>query len=229
MKKISIITLTLVLSCTAFGQQIKKQDVATDDLITLLNAAGYELFSFDVSEMLDERYNITFIRKEYEDRKEIASLNLTTVQNKRLLTDFPEYQWQQIIDAGRIIDSKTQAIAHAEKFNFGFYPSGNDSTKFIQIDVPGFMRSGGPLKLRGFPVKDSDKKFFSYHTRPFKIDTFEADKFIPLVLFGSVWYDERMNGYRFCGERELEPDMSSESLQYLPHYYVFGVRFVKTQ
>ena len=78
-------------------------------------------------------------------------------------------------------------------------------------------------------MKDSDKKHFNYHTRPFIIEAFEVDKFIPLVLFGSSWYDERFNVIRFCGEREIDPDLSSEILKDVPHYYVLGIKFVKKQ
>ncbi|MCL2502285.1 MAG: DUF5041 domain-containing protein, partial [Bacteroidales bacterium] len=76
---------------------------------------------------------------------------------------------------------------------------------------------------------DSDKAFFSYNTRPFKISEFKEDEFIPLILLGSSWYDERYNVFRFCGEKQIEPDMSSEILKDVPHYYVIGVRFVKKQ
>ena len=230
LKNSVVMLVMLVLSCAAFGQQIKNKNVELDDWISLLGAAGYELFNYDVSEMLNERYNIVFIKKEFSAGKEIESLNLTTVPNKRLLADIPESFWQEIIDAGRIIDPKTQAISHAEKFSFGFHPSGNDSTKFMQISVPEFtMMPRITFKLRGQPIKDSDKMFFSYHTRPFKIKAFKEDEFIPLILFGSSWYDERFNVFRFCGEREIEPDMSSEILKDVPHHYVVGVKFVKKQ
>jgi hypothetical protein len=228
MKKTFVISCMLVLSCAAFGQQIKSKNVELDDIISLLNASGYELFSFDVTEMLKERYDITFIQKEYEAGREIVSSNITQVPNKMLLTDFPESQWQEALDAGiTIIDPETKAIAHAEKFSFGFYPSGNDSTKFMQIDIPNFMRNRTPFKLRGITTKDSDKLSFLYSTRPFKLNTFKEDEFIPLVLFGSMWYDERFNIFRFCGEAEINPDMSSEILKDVPHHYVIGVKFVK--
>ena len=229
MKK-SLSILLLVLSCTTFGQQIKNKNVELDDFITLLGASGYELFSFDVTEMLNERYDITFIRKEFEAGKEIGTSNITRVSNKTLLTEFPESQWQKIIDEGRVIDPKTQAIAHAEKFSFGFFPSGNDSTKTMQLNVPGFMTMGRiTFKLKGLPTKDSDKLMFFYHTRPFKLNAFKEDEFIPLILLGSGWYDERFNVFRFCGEREISPDMSSEILKDVPHHYVIGVKFVKKQ
>ena len=229
MKK-SLSLLMLVISCAAFGQQIKTKNVELDDFITLLGSAGYELFSYDITEMLNDRYDIVFVRKEYEAGKEIANSNLNTMRNKRLLTDLQESSRQEFIDGGgRIIDPNTQAINHAEKITFGFYPSDNDSTKFMQINVPDIGWMSAPLKLRGLTIKDSDKKFYSYHTRPFKIGAFEVDEFIPLVLFGSSWYDERFNAYRFCGESEINPDMSSEILKDVPHYYVLGVRFVKKQ
>jgi len=146
--KNSVITMAILfLSCTAFGQQIKSKNVELDDLIFLLGASGYELFSYDITEMLNEQYDIVFIRKEYEAGKEIATSNLTTVPNKRLLTDIPESFWQELIDAGRVIDPKTKAISHAEKISFGFYPSGNDTTKRMQLHVPEFITVLGLLLI----------------------------------------------------------------------------------
>jgi hypothetical protein len=220
----------LLLTCTVFGQQIKTKNVEADDIITLLDAAGYKLFSFDITEMLNERYDIVFVRKEFEAGKEIDAFDLTTASNKRLLTDFPEFQWQEIIDEGMVIDAKAGALALAEKITFGFYPSDNDSTRLMQINVPKIMSMHGiQFKLRGFTQKNSDKMSFFYHTRPFKMKAVREDEFIPLILFGSAWYDERFDIFRFCGENEIEPDMSSEILKEVPHHYVIGVKFVKRQ
>ena len=216
----------LILAHTAFGQQIKSKNVEFEDLVTLLAAAGYELFSYDITEMLNVRYDIIFVRKEFETGNiEIATSILHVVSNKVLLTDFPESSWQEIIDAVDILDTETQAIYLAEKINFGFYPSDNDSIKRILINVPTIGNINVPLKMRALIMEDLDKKFFSYYTRSFKIETFEENKFIPLILFGSSWKDD--NIYRFCGENEIEPDMSSEILKKIPHYYVIGVKFVK--
>ncbi|MDL2265339.1 DUF5041 domain-containing protein [Parabacteroides sp. OttesenSCG-928-G07] len=228
--KLFIIICMLLLPYTAFSQQIKSKNIELEDLLTLLNASGYELFSFDITEMLKERYDITLVSKEYDKGGEIASKNLNLVQNKRLLTDFPESQWQAYIDAGgKFVDSETKTIAHAEKICFGFYPSENDSTVHLQIQIPSLMNARTPITLRGLPMKDSDKKFFSYHTRPFKIGVFEENVFIPLVLYGSMWFDEKYEIFRFCGEREIDSNMSSEILKDVPHYYVFGVVFAKKQ
>jgi len=233
MKKIFITFCVLVLSCAAFGQQIKSKNAELEDLITLLNFAGYELFSFDISEMLNEQYDITIVQKEFLAGKEIESSDIDTISNMMLLTDFPESSRQEvlqdILEIGLDFDHKTQVFAKVEKINFGFIPSGNDSTKFILIDVPVRNKNRVTLKLRGLTTNDSNKMLFYYHTRLFKISIFKEDEFIPLILFGSAWYDERFNIFRFCGEREIDPDMSSEILKDIPHHYVVGVKFVKRQ
>ena len=221
-----MISCMLLLAYITFGQQIRSRDVDIDDIMNLLQASGYELFSFDITEMLNERYDIHFIKKEFEAGERIGFLGITAFPNKRLLTDFPEAHWQDFFDSGgQIIDPETQAIAHAERINIGFHPSNNDSIKFMQISVPDFGASRRPLRLRGLTIEGSDRQFYSYHVRPFRIEAFEANTFIPLILVGSVWIDERFNMARFCSERVFNPDMSNESLQFIPHYFVIGVRF----
>ncbi|HTO34616.1 MAG TPA: DUF5041 domain-containing protein [Gelidibacter sp.] len=228
MKKFFIIFCVLVLPLVSFGQEIKSKNVELDDLIVLLGASGYELFNFDVTQMLNKRYDIVFIKKEFLAGKEIESSNITMLPNKTLLTDFPESERQKLIDEGRVIDIKAQAIAHLKKFSFGFYPSSNDSIKTMQLNVPGFIvKNRIQFKMKGFSVKDLDKLFYSYHTRPFKINAFKEDEFIPLLLLGSSWHDKQFDVYRFCGEREIEPDMTSEILKDVPHHYILGVKFVK--
>ena len=230
MKKIFIHTcLLLVISFSAFGQQIKNKNVELDDLITLLGASGYELFNYDISEMLNERYDIFIIKKEYVAGNEIESSELTMAKNKTLLTDIPESARQGFIDAG-LVDPVTQAISEAEKISFGFYPSGNDSTKLLSIDIPKVMRINKvQFKFRGITEKETNRIVYFYHTRPFKIKEFKENEFIPLILLGSGWLDERFNIFRFCGEREIEPDMSSEILKDVPHHYIIGLQFIKKQ
>ena len=229
MKKIFIVICVLFLSNAAFSQQIKSKNAELEDLMGLLKASGYELFNFDITDMLKEQYIIQIVSKEYDKEGEITSKNLTTAQNKVLLTEFPESSWQRIIDDGRVIDPETKAIAHAEKIVFGFHPSKNDSTVLLQLNIPNITMTGTSLKMRSISFKDSDEKWYKYHIRPFKIETFKEDTFIPLVLFGSMWHDERFDIFRFCGEKEIAPDMSSDILKDVPHYYVFGVIFKKKQ
>ena len=50
---------------------------------------------------------------------------------------------------------------------------------------------------------------------------------IPLVLYGSGWYDEQFDLTRFCGESEIDPGMKSDILQYIPHYYIIGADLIR--
>lgn len=54
MKILTIISCLFVLSINIFGQQIKTKDAEFEDYIPLLNASGYEVFSFNMSEILKD-------------------------------------------------------------------------------------------------------------------------------------------------------------------------------
>lgn len=71
------------------------------------------------------------------------------------------------------------------------------------------------------------KEEYMYDYRPFKVGAIQLGEFIPLVLFGSYWYDEEAGFFRFCGEDELEPDLSSKMVASIPHYYVLGICVTK--
>ena len=202
MKRGFIFTGMLVLSYIAFGQQIKNRNIELDDLMTLLNVSGYELFCFDIADMLNERYDIVFVTKEYAAGQEIASTNIRAEQIN------PE-------------DS-------VEKISFGFLPANNDSTRVMRISVPGIGTFAAPeFKLKGLSMIGLDRKVYRYRTRSFKLGEIKNGEFAPLILFASGWYDEISNVLRFCGEREIDPDMSSEILKDVPHHYVIGVEFIK--
>lgn len=229
MKKILLVSCMLFVSYSTFSQQIKEKDIELDEIIKLLSAAGYELFSYDISDMLHERYDIEFIKMEYKQGQDVLTSSLSTFPNKRLLSDFPESSRQKFIDDdGQFVDSASQAIAHAETISLGFFPADNDSTQFMHINLSNMGSMRMPLKMQSLSLPGSDRIFFSYYSRPFKLKAFTENEFIPLVLFGSSWYDAKSKIFRFCGENEIDPDMSSEILQHLPHYYVIGLKFINT-
>lgn len=49
------------------------------------------------------------------------------------------------------------------------------------------------------------------------------------MLVGSAWYDPHIEMFRFCGESEIAPDLSSEILSHVPHFYVIGVETKKNK
>lgn len=85
-------------------------------------------------------------------------------------------------------------------------------------------------RLKLYPVEGETRYVsYMYSSRPFRLDAVaNADTVeIPLVFFGSGWYDKRFNVTRFCGEREIDPQLQAEIVKDVPHAYVVGMRLEK--
>ena len=196
MKKKSIITVLLALvTLTAMGQEIKMNEPSISDYLPLLNAKGYMAYSFNTKKLKGaEAEPVVMEYVKGEVPKEVLGFNVVMSLDKKLI--------------------------------IGFRPSDNDSTAnylFRFDEIRGF---GGRLKLN--PIFDSEKpedKWYMYESRPFElVPPFGKGKFIPLVLYGSYWYDPEAGGCRFCGDSTIKPDLSSDIVKYIPHYYVLGIK-----
>lgn len=92
--------------------------------------------------------------------------------------------------------------------------------------------------MKAGEMADADKGIYSlaeridiglFPPRPFKLQPFKEGEFIPLMLVGSIWWDSEFNLFRFCGESVIDPDLSSDIVKFIPHYYVIGVEATKQQ
>ena len=206
---------------------VKPIKATLEDYISLLNMNGYEAFSFDISSLSDGQYNITFKIKEYKDGKEIRDIlgGYSSYQNMDLLSEYPEED-QKNTKPEEMADPDRGIYHIAHKLMVGFTPIVNDSIRPILMEVEN-MGSSNP-RLQMLPQYENNdsvngKKLYMYFARPFKTGEFTTGRFIPLVLLGSAWYDKNIGFYRFCGENDIDPDMSSEILKHIPHYYIIGI------
>lgn len=227
---LKVICATLFSAVSVSGQQIRTAPVAFDDLKTLLAAAGYEAFAFDLSDLTagPGRYDMTVIVKEYESGREIDSDGVLSGLNKLMLKDFPE-ESRGRIRPEEMADPDAGVFLRAERLTVGLYPSEVDSMVMLHVSIPDMTAMNRGLELRGIPTEKAGQRRFRYHSRPFKIDSFESGKFIPLVLYGSMWFDARARVCRFCGEKEIAPDLSGEMIANIPHFYVIGIEFTEKQ
>lgn len=225
MYRLLLVICSLMCSVPLFGQQIKTREAGFEEYRKLLEASGYQVFCFDLTELLGDRYNMTMYIKEYASGKEVDSKQKSLGTTKKMLTDFPEESRRKITPE-MMVDPETQTYKQAEKLTIGFYPSGTDTLANILVDVPTMRSSNVRLALHGIE-RPAEKPLYWYNAVPFVLDSFEIGKFIPLVFYGSGWYDERIGMCRFCGEREIAPDLSSEIVENVPHFYVIGVEFTK--
>ena len=229
MRKILFIGLLTAAFCgRAHAQEIHVRETGFEDYRILLEAAGYEAFSFDLRDFLADRYEISVQIKEYANGKPVEDGDVVDYMgdNKILLTDFPEEQ-RDDVKPEDMADPETGIFCQTESLTVGFYPSGSDSTANALITLTGIgsLRRGLSLK----PVDTPNGSYYRYGTRPFRIDDFAPGKFIPLVFYGSWWYDGQANLVRFCGENEIAPDLSSQIVAKVPHFYVIGVMLTEKQ
>ena len=180
------------------AQEIKMNEPSLNDYIPMLNAMGYQAYSFDVSAIKGR--NVTFNVREFVKGKEVDG-------SPRLL--FPY-----------IFEAK------GDKLVYGFLPSENDSTALCYFNWENTLRSASSLKLRQIYWESEDKYVYSYVSKPFELTmSLEKDTFIPLVCYCSFWYDAEDKVTRCCGENFIKPDLSSDILKNVPHYYVLGIKF----
>lgn len=224
---VSACTGIAIASSAAMGQTITSKPATFDDYMPLLQDKGYDAYVFDISGLSDHKVQFAFTIREYEGDKLVKDNVLSyspAFYNMRLLTDIPEEYRQSWIDDG-IEDPERGILELAKKITIGLMPADADSLKRFSVSVENMGTFLNQLELKPLTVKETGKVFYTYNPRPFKLDKAPAEGYVPLVLLGSMWFDEQFNVFRFCGENEIDPDLSVEEsmVHFIPHYYVFGV------
>ncbi|MBO7129874.1 MAG: DUF5041 domain-containing protein [Prevotella sp.] len=194
--KNSIITALLALTAlVGQAQAIRTNEPTLDDYLQLLNAKGYIAYSFDMKDFKGKQYEPVVM--EYANSKEAKDV-------LGFSFSFPL----------------------GEKLVIGFAPSSNDSTYVYSFQSVGGGGFNATLKLQPvFAPEMPSKQAYRYESRPFElISPVETGKFIPLVLFGSYWYEQETGVSRFCGEKIIKPDLSSDIIKSIPHFYVLGIK-----
>lgn len=218
---ISIITLT------SGAQTLKQVDGGFEAMLPLLEKAGYKVYSFDLTPLSDSTYQIQFIIRRYVDG-ELENENAMpyTIQSRTMLSQFSEEARAEVTPE-QMADAEKGIYSLSPRIDIGFMPA-VDSLCNVMLNVVNQGSITMPLKLKELTNrKENEKSRYSYEFRPFKSSEFRTGEFIPLVLFGSMWWDERANVHRFCGANEIDRDMSTDILKYIPHYYVIGIKVSK--
>ena len=190
--------ITILFSCAALvgqAQELKTIEPSLSDYLPLLKAQGYMVYSFDTKDFKDAQAEPVVL--EYvkgEEPKDVLGFSIS--------------------------------MSLGEKLVIGFAPSGNDSTAIYTFSFSEGRGFNGRLNLRAiYAPEEPTKSRYSYESRPFKfVPPFEKGKFIPLVLYGSYWYEPETGVSRFCGESVIKPDLSSNIVKSIPHFYVFGIK-----
>ncbi len=206
-----------------FAQDLHPLPATADDYISLLQKSGYDAYAFDIADLADKRHKITFQIREYDNGQLVSSNILPwepTYDNIRYVTDFSE-EARADVDPEKMADPERGIYSMARRLKIGFVPEA-DSVKTVEMTVENMGSAYGRLNLKPQTVRETGKKFYAYVTRPFTTGKIGYGDFTPLVLIGSVWWDEQFGVHRFCGENEISPDLSSDIVAHIPHFYVIG-------
>lgn len=193
---------------TATSLAWKTAPVEAEDLRELLELKDLYLYKYDLSKVRDTSLWVICQIDEYFGRDSMRTVRLITLGNV--------YDEWRTTEPNYLTDLK-----------FQFVPQ-TDSTMILYCDLEGRMTTGMPLKLR--KAKPNYKFYASYQPKLFKTEELKVNQTVPVLLFGSSWYDEKLSkyyggmpAYRFCMENELEADMSSRAFDEMPHYWVIRV------
>ena len=197
MKKTIIIALLALVALAGQAQAIRTNEPTLDDYLQLLNAKGYIVYSFDMKDFKGKQYEpVVMEYAKGEKAKDVLGFSFS----------FPI----------------------GDKLVIGFAPSSNDSTYVYSFQSVGGGGFNAVLKLQPvYAPEMPTKQSYRYESRPFGlVSPVETGKLIPLVLFGSYWYEPETGVSRFCGEKLINLDLSSDIIKSIPHFYVLGIKII---
>ena len=189
--------------------------------------------------MKDATYQIQFEVREYVagNPEPVSAQPYGRGRGFKSRTMVSDFMWRELSEEeladirDASVDYENGVYSRAEKITVGFLPCENDSTEVGRLFVENQGSSGFSLKLK--PINHygvyNDDVIYQYKPVPFKTSVFENGKFIPLAAYASFWFDEKYSVIRFCGAKEIDPDMSTEILKDTLHYYVIGVTLTKVE
>ncbi|MBE6331918.1 MAG: hypothetical protein E7070_06400 [Bacteroidales bacterium] len=205
-----VVSLAVYMGGTAVAQNMTPTKVDAEDVINMLNFAGYNLYSFDTrsikfDKQKDRNCKVKFKAYLYERGKEPKRIEEFT----------------------RVVGVQNYA---PEKLIVGSRRVKNDSVINVYTNAYGFMSQWAELKLR--PTEYEGEKYvgralqldkYDVMTLQFDEQKFENGGFTPLMLIYPPYKGED-GFYRFCvWEGAFDAKMDNRVFEYLDWWYVVGV------
>lgn len=229
MKRYIAFIISVVLSTSVFAQQeaktnIRANEIELGDVTDVLTMMGVSMYSFDLSELTRTSHSFYIYIDSHCDStvKEVYSASVKS--SIRYVNDFAENQRAEVRKIYNLSENE-QVVSRRDKLGIYMLPE-NDSTIKVSFNIANYGTMRYVMKLKA--VQTSEKPVYFYSDRPFKLEEFKEGEKIPLILYGSGWYDSQNDIVRMCGESQIDPHMSkNEILGSLPQYYVIGIRAKK--
>ena len=209
MKKTIIPILLTLVAVAGQGQEIKKVAATPEDFMEHMALCGYEVYTYDISSLRDSVSGFTIVIREYNQQGMIDEKKLYGFRTKTMISDFNEKDQQEIYAENDADDMERGIYRLAKTLAVGFSPVQSDSIETITLRSS--RNDASPWKLMLKPIPGAPQTIYRYQKAPYQPTSFSLDTFIPLVFYGSFWWDEQAKGWRFCGETELTEEKAKTS------------------
>lgn len=228
MIRVFVAFLSIMISINAMSQDIKyrkderpkeiKEDrydvyqvnrISELDILMALEMAGVRIFDVPISPAFEKEYNLSVNLDEYVDGKKVDSKDIIyTHRGKNVYVHFPNDSTEQV---------SVPYFDYIPKLTF--FSKDNDSTLVLRVRHYGGS-SGSPLKKKIL----RDSQFYNWRT--YSKTDWKLNEEVPLLVYASSWYDERIKTDRFCGtvDLSLSEEDTKELLDKSPHYYVISLK-----
>lgn len=210
MKPKTILTLllfavTILAQAQNENEYIPYPKADLQDVVDALSLADINIFKHDLG-VIDKNCKISVIVEEWKDFKLVDSNTQISLPVKTTFS--PDYV--------REAEESTTIRAINKKFN--------DSLMIVEISINDRFR---PIFLN-MKQLDKENRHLPYFPVPYKHKLVETDKNVPIMLYGTMWYDEDFDVYRFCGRQWLTDEKGDEASKELltssPHFYIVYYR-----
>jgi len=206
-KYLSLVCFLLsVVICNAQTFPASINPSTAEDYVVLLQKCGYMSYSADISVLLKEK-DIFWIEPVIRHYKN-GELQENTF-------DFG------VKFSNR--DSKTMC----DNVRVGFAPDTNKMFRYLNFYVTETGAISMPLIFDEQNNPETGESSNTYGYCQFSVDNITLNTFIPIAMCGTYWYDKDLEGFRFCGEDVLNPNMSADILKMIPEYYLIGMEISK--
>jgi hypothetical protein len=182
---------------------IKDDQISQEDLKSVLEILGIEIFKYKVNFQPEQKCKVVLYQQEYEKRNKIKDITIYGAQSP-----------YRAFEDGKEIYKPLELIKIVTRVSPSEYT--------VNISI-------GNTRYAGYPTKFDTIYKNSHAYKSFILPVkYEFGDTIPLLLLGSFWDsmspDGKMKFQRFCLEKELNPDLTNKAFDYMPHYFIFGIR-----
>ena len=188
-KQIIITALLALVAMAGQGQEIKRVTTKPENFMEHMNMYGYKVFTYDISSLRDVASGFTIVIREFNQHGMIDEKKLEGFRTRTMISDFDEED-QRIIYAKKNGDDMERGIYRLSKtLSIGFSPVQSDSIELVTLRSD--RHDGSPYCLTLKPIPGAPQKVYRYEKIPYQPTAFELNTFVPLVLYGSFWWDRK--------------------------------------